>query len=468
MTTDTLAETAPRVALLARQGAACERLQAALQEAGADIVLVSDPAETDVASVRNAGAKTILIALEPAVEDALDRFDALLADPAITVIFDEAELAAKRDGWDAARWTRHLAAKLNRHQQVLPPGAEVDAALAATPPPPERYQRPESDGDISAFVGEADLRELEVPRDFDPNARLEVVATFDPDAQLEAASTFDPNVGMDPAAAFDPNVRLEGASMFDPVLAEMDTFAAPEASPDMSGLAELLLEPVVEAPGDNADTHHRFRRDLDDLHLRIADMTLEDSRLPRSAPLGAVVVLAGIGGPDAVRQLLGDLPANFPRPVLIQQRLEGGRHDKLVRQMQRATTMPVTLAEPGLAITPGNVYMLPADIGVTKAADGLQFEPAAGASVGEALFAALPAAESAVVLLSGSDPAAVDAAMNHAIHGALVAGQSTDGCFDAVAASALVARGADVGTPAQIARKLAARWPSTDAASATH
>ena len=36
----------------------------------------------------------MLVALEPSVEDALDRFDAVLGDPAITVIFDEAELAA--------------------------------------------------------------------------------------------------------------------------------------------------------------------------------------------------------------------------------------------------------------------------------------------------------------------------------------------------------------------------------------
>jgi chemosensory pili system protein ChpB (putative protein-glutamate methylesterase) len=422
MTTDTLVETAPRVALLARPGAACERLQAALQEAGADVVLVSDPAETDVASVRSTGAQAILIALEPAVEDALDRFDSLLADPGVTVIFDEAELAAKRDGWDAARWARHLAAKLNRHQQVLPPGAEIDAALATALLPPEIYEQSGSDGDMAAFVGEADLPALDVPRDFDPN------------------------------------LRLEGASMFDPVLAEHEPFAAPDAPFDTSGLPELLL-PVAEAPADDAGARRRFRRDLDDLHVRIADMQLENTRLPRTTPLGAVLVLAGIGGPDAVRQFLGELPATFPRPVLIQQRLEGGRHDKLVRQMQRATSMPVALAEPGLDILGGHVYMLPAGLGLASGSGGLKFRAAGEDTVADALFAQLPPADSAVVMLSGSDPAAVDAAMNHSVHGALVAGQSPDGCFDGVAAGALVARGADAGTPAQLAQKLAARWP---------
>jgi hypothetical protein len=49
------------------------------------------------------------------------------------------------------------------------------------------------------------------------------------------------------------------------------------------------------------------------------------------------MVFAGIGGPDAVRQFLGELPDGFPQPVLVQQRLDGGRHDRLVQQMARVT-----------------------------------------------------------------------------------------------------------------------------------
>ena len=88
--------------------------------------------------------------------------------------------------------------------------------------------------------------------------------------------------------------------------------------------------------------------DLDDAaSRRIASMGLVgdspqlSARAQESKPdachSGAVLVLAGIGGPDAVRQLLGALPAGFPRPVLVQQRLDGGRYDRLVAQMQRAT-----------------------------------------------------------------------------------------------------------------------------------
>ena len=428
MTGSTATAAATRVVLLARKGAACERLQAALHDAGAEVVLVSDPADTDVEGIRKTGPQAILVALEPAVEEALDRFGPLLTDPSMIVIFDEAELAATRDGWDAARWTRHLSAKLNRHEQVLPPGAEIDAALAAEAEPPPRYERPESNGDFGAFAVEADAHWLEVPQDF---------------AAGEAAIAAPPATDAAPASP---------VSMFDPVMAEFDMTPSLEAP----AFGELTLEPVANAR-DDAPATDRFRRDLDDLHLRIADMQLEDSRLPAPAnDDGAVLLLAGIGGPDAVRQLLAELPKDFPRPVLIQQKLEGAKHDKLVRQMQRATSMPVALAEAGATLQRGHVYVLPAELGLEKQADGLHFHADASTLLGN-----LPAADSAVVLLSGSDPATVDVAMNQSQRGALVAGQSPEGCFDAVASQALVARGAQAGSPAQLAKMLATRWPST-------
>jgi chemosensory pili system protein ChpB (putative protein-glutamate methylesterase) len=403
-----MAEPAMRVALLARPGTACDRLQAALLEAGAEIVHVADPNECDARSVADAGAQAVLVALEPSVEDALERFDAMLSDPAMIVIFDEAELAAKREGWDAARWVRHLAAKLNRHDDVLPPGSEVEAHLALEPGRLSLYQRPEGDGDLSSVAGEAMTLADGVPRD-----QLDITA---------------PLAGREPAAA---------------------------PAPSMDALSLDALE--IGERDDDPQTRDRFRRDLDDLQMRIADMGLVDP--PRAAGTnagrdGAVVVLAGIGGPDAVRQLLAGLPQAFPRPVLIQQRLDGARHDKLVRQMQRATAMPVQLAEAGQPLQRGHVYVLPTELGVVAGDDGLRF-----GGDGSALFAQIPADDSAVILLSGSDPAMVDPAMTHAAHGALVAGQSPDGCYDTAAAQSLVARGAAAGAPAELARKLAARWP---------
>ena len=432
-----MTETPSRVALLARPGAACDRLQAALRDAGAELVLVADPTDSEPAGISQANAQAVLVALEPSLEDALERFDAVLSDPAITVIFDEAELAAAREGWEAARWVRHLAAKLNRHDDVLPPGAEApDADIEFKPGRVSLYQRPDGDLErVGEFAGEAEVLADAVPRD----RGIDFSA---------ASARAEPDWSMAPM----DDASDDGASLVDAAI-----FAEAGHAPAVdAGATASAPHGMLDEPADDHAASDRFKRDMDDLQQRIASMELVDApRAQDNSRDGVVLVLAGIGGPDAVRQLLGGLPAQFPRPVLIQQRLDGARHDKLVRQMQRATTMPVQLAEAGEALQRGHVYVLPAGLGVIAGDHGLQF-----GGDGEQLLAQLPAADSAVILLSGSDPALVDAAMSHAFHGALVAGQIPEGCYDASAPQALIARGAEAGAPAELARKLAARWPA--------
>ena len=70
----------------------------------------------------------------------------------------------------------------------------------------------------------------------------------------------------------------------------------------------------------------------------------------------------------------------------------------------------------------------------------------------------MPPAESAVLLLSGSDPAQVDAALALGAQGGFVAGQSPQGCYDPAASKALVARGGAVAAPAELAAQLALHW----------
>jgi len=506
---------ATRVALLARPGAACERLQAALQEAGAELVLVADPTATDAAGVIAADVQAVLVALEPQVEDALERFDAVLGDPTITVIFDEAQLAAEREGWDAARWVRHLAAKLGRRDDVLPPGADqddaeaIDWSVSAATSPAAGVVPEALDVDLSAFDANsealADLAtplapEMVAPDALDLDTAGFELPSLDDTGELPAATpaqSGDEGIDLDLSAfaaeaqtladampSDGPGTSLGGLQLtddlseavpdlgdfsFDLDLSALDAAsAAPAAEPAPAEAASTppAVEPPPAAPmptltlesheplaDDDSGTRDRFHRDLADLEARISGMELVDE--PRARPAqahGAVLVLAGIGGPDAVRQLLGGLPSGFPRAVLIHQRLDGARHDKLVRQMQRATTLPVQLAEDGMAVEAGNVYVLPGDLGLVPG-DDLRFGGDAST-----LLANLPANDSAIVLLSGSDPTVVDAAMAHALRGALVVGQSPDGCYDAVAPAELIARGAESGAPPVLAKKLSARW----------
>lgn len=441
-------DNARRVALLARPGVAADRLREMIDEAGVERVLHADPTQLDAPDLIAAEPQVVVVALDPATEDVLDRFDAVLGDPMIDVIYEEAELAAAREGWDAARWKRHLVAKLLGHRDVLPPGTEPDDAHGAG-------------ADIVRLTGSLHasfdpvLAESEDYGRGAPESDVELIdfdlafgTVAEPDGSADAGG-IDGAVGdvAGMGGAGEPSLDI-GAHV--PVNAPLPAPTAGRLSL-VDHDAPLHVAGATGGADDNAGFHH----DMAELERRISGLELVDDtpvRGPEQAN-GAVLVMAGIGGPDAVRQFLGALPEGFPRPVLVQQRLDGGRHDRLVAQMQRATSLPVRLAEGGHAAVAGHVYVLPADMGLKTGGDGLSF------CEGEDLLGALPSADSAVLLLSGSDVAVVDAALKHSWAGALVAGQAPEGCYDAAAANELLARGGDTGQPADLASRLAERWP---------
>lgn len=336
--------TRKRVVLLARAGAACERTQASIVEAGADLVATLDPGIASEADIRAAMPDAVMVILDPVVEQALDNFDGVLGDPAFDVMFEDADVAAKREGWDAARWSRHLNAKLHGHDDVLPP-----------------------------VKGEPSTGQPEPPA-------------------------------------------------------------------------------AIEAPVDRG-----FKQDMEALERRVAAMPDVPQGNPDAGPSmkGAVVIAAGVGGPDAVRQLLGMFPSGFPRPIALRQRIEGGQYDKLVRQMQRATGLRVVLAQAGDPLQSGTVHILPEDLDVQATPTGWVFAAVAG----EPTFAALLLTDSAMLLLSGADLSLVDTALALSRGGGLALGQSPDNCFDPVASNALVARGGQATSLAQLSVKLLERWP---------
>ena len=330
-----------RVVLLARPGSARERTEAALAAAGGDVAAVLDPGSASEVDVRSVAPDAVLVILDPATEQALSRFDGVLGDPALEIMFEDADVAAKREGWEAARWARHLGAKLYGHGDVLPPTRGAPQPQAPNPP----------------------------------------------------------------------------------------------------------------GGGEGA----RFEVEMEALQRQVAAMPeVPHARAVEEARTGAVVIAAGVGGPDAVRQLLGGLPPGFPRPVLLRQRIEGGQYDKLVRQMQRATQLPVALAQPGDPLRAGTVHVLKDGVDVQAAPAGLVF----AAVEGQPAFAALPPTDSALLLLSGADPALVDRALALVLAGGMALGQSPENCFDPAASNALVARGGEALGLAQLPLKLLARWPA--------
>src|SRR5690606_4963676 len=412
---------------------------------------------------------------------------------------------------------RHLSAKLHRHDDVLPPGADAEGDLQPSPgalPAP----RDAAGLDIAPFADEAQQLADEVPRDegLEPEVRLDAgpaggleLADDEQDA-TPAPLEQDYAVADAPVAADDaeesaidalsadslslealPADEAETGSPGDAAAAAPDSGDAGEISFDGFSIEGDDAPMSVEGPGDagtatstggielvdvdallasvesleTGDGEVPAPRaaeptiDLDALEQRVAGLSLADVDSYGHGPRrGAVLVEGGLGGPDAVRQLLAAIPEQFPRPVLVRLQLDGGRYDRLVKQMGRATQLPVALAEAGQPAEAGTVYFVPPELSIQMDKTRILFVAGEGAPV--AMLDVLPPGDSALLLLSGSSADSVDAAMSRVPAGLMVAGQALDGCYDATASNALIARGANVATPAELAEQLAGRWPS--------
>lgn len=593
MTESSVIGAAPRVVLLARAGKAADNLADALRQAGADLVMAADPANTDEATLRTHRPQVVLVALEPSIEHALDKLDGLLVDPALTVIYDEADLAARRAGWDAARWVRHLSAKLRHDSNVLPPGTESDQEWQPSPGQIPKPSAAYANVDLAAFTQEAVARADSVPSDgmqaepvqqstsapsvdallpdaipadpllmppaasialevdsfessafetsaeavsiqsvqldgFQPHSTVQSEGAVLESMQLESMqlesmqfenSALDSASAM-PAASSVASIQIDEDAFFletlsaptvatsvapaydidavmsfedliaDKILAESmlaesaaaagvqpatasatsEATSKPESvaeyEPSFS-LGDLSLESIDDAPAvvekpKGASPAH----DLSAFEARISSLSLVDPDAVADRPFAApgleatpiVLIEAGLGGPDPVRQLLSSIPAEFPAIILVRLHLQGGRYDRLVAQMERAAALPVALAASGDSATPGTIYFLPDGIGLDARNGGVGF--VADGSPDATIFGALPAGNSAVVFLSGSDPQLVDFAMTAGTAGALLIAQSPEDCYDGAACAELHSRGAVSGLPAQLAGRLASRWPS--------
>ncbi len=72
---------------------------------------------------------------------------------------------------------------------------------------------------------------------------------------------------------------------------------------------------------------------------------------------GIVAISASTGGGPAVLELLADWPANCP-PTIVLQQLEDGLALPFASRLNQAITPEVKLAEDGMALKPGHVYVL--------------------------------------------------------------------------------------------------------------
>jgi hypothetical protein len=313
----------------------------------------------------------------------------------------------------------------------------------------------------------ADVEDAAGDLEMDPElARL--AASFD--ENLESVSLESAPSGLDEALSLAPREALP-ASAEPPPIPDFDfDFDLAENKPDAPAAP---MVPVAPAPKPSFDLSALELAPMDDLPaaapapaaVAVAAVTVPEPAIDHLSlsPLtegeeakvstGVVLVIAGIGGPDAVRQLLRALPLAFPRAVLLQQNLDGGRHDRFVEQLAKVSRLPVALSEPTETPPAGAVRVLPEG---ASSAGVLSFPRSEGVA---ALVAAVAETDGAFVVLSGADESVVEPIAAALSQGARVFVQDPASCFDAKAVLALAQAGAVPLASVDLASRLDACFP---------
>ena len=77
--------------------------------------------------------------------------------------------------------------------------------------------------------------------------------------------------------------------------------------------------------------------------------------------IGVVAIAASTGGPQAINTILSHLPAAFPFPIVITQHIAEGFTQGMADWLNNGTPLTVVVAVHGARLTPGHVYINPAE-----------------------------------------------------------------------------------------------------------
>src|SRR5690606_109081 len=142
-----MTDTPPAVALLFDDSELGGQLREALHERGARIVHEGGVAGLSRELLQQVGADVLVVNLDDGADDALDQLYDILDGDRPRVVFNDAQASRALDGWDRARWARHLAVKVLAAGDIDPPRPEhareiqLAAAAPVAPAPAENFAR---------------------------------------------------------------------------------------------------------------------------------------------------------------------------------------------------------------------------------------------------------------------------------------------------------------------------------------
>jgi two-component system chemotaxis response regulator CheB len=235
---------------------------------------------------------------------------------------------------------------------------------------------------------------------------------------------------------------------------------APKDAPEVfDALAAGALELVAKPKRGNVREVTAFLqtiRRLSETELRALPPKFH---APKRAPTsklrwGVVVVGSSTGAPGPLRQLLSDLPEDFPLPMVVAQHLIRGFEPGFVQWLARSSPLRVALAEEGATLAAGHVLLGPSGfditlsagnkVSITPAQEG--FHPSA-----DALFASADhvcGGKACAVVLSGIGNDGAKGAQRLAARGGFVVVQDPNTCPVTGMPGAVLA----LGVPAKVAK----------------
>ena len=185
-----MAEREPLVALLFDDAGLSAHLREALVEHGARIVYESDLTSFAPAELVGSSADVVVVDLDDPSDDDMDRLYDTVEGGHPRLVFNDADASRALEGWDRARWARHLAAKLVGGSPVNPPRPEDSreieprvAAIASIPAPSEEVFAEVLVEDLSITGSHGYPASPMAVVDQDPAVSLDEVADIEGDVQ---------------------------------------------------------------------------------------------------------------------------------------------------------------------------------------------------------------------------------------------------------------------------------------------
>lgn len=121
------------VALLYQAGQLGSHLKNALGELGAAVVYEAPPASVDREALENSGARVVIVNLDADSDNYIDALYDVLDAGDYEVVFNDAQVSSNLQGWDQARWVRHLGSKILRKPEIVEPPRPPGAQAVPTP-----------------------------------------------------------------------------------------------------------------------------------------------------------------------------------------------------------------------------------------------------------------------------------------------------------------------------------------------